>query len=178
MVKQIIGGVVTIVIGGTAYTVSQSDVANNYSKNAGVSQQQAQQYVNNINQSDLQSFSKAGSSLINDGNLIIRKLPSIDCVNYTYQWETPSLSYADDKNELQGIANDEITLGNCYEDLGTDLGNAAKSKMNECISDIDTVDSDLDLPIATTLLGSKTIADTKNANIYNKSVLQTALASN
>ncbi len=178
MVKQIIGGVVTIVIGGTAYTVSQSDVANNYSKNAGVSQQQAQQYVNNINQSDLQSFSKIGNSLISDGNSIISKVSSIDCVNYTYQWETPSLSCVDGKSQLQGIGSDEITLGNCYEDLGTDLGSAAASKMNECISDIDTVDSDLSLPIATALLDSNTIADITHTNIYNKSVLQTALESN
>lgn len=177
MIKQIIGGVVTVVIGGTAYTVSQSDIASNFSKNAGVSQQQAQQYVNNINQSDLKSFSKVGSGLVSDGNTVISNLSSIDCVNYRYQWETPSLTCQDGKNQLQSIGNDEIVLGNCYESLGTDLGSAAKSTINECISDIDTVDSDYNLPIVATALDSKTISDTKNANIYNKSLLQTAVES-
>jgi hypothetical protein len=50
--------------------------------------------------------------------------------------------------------------------------------MNECISDIDIVDADYDLPIAAAVLDTATITDAKNTNIYNKSVLQAALASN
>lgn len=177
MVKRIIGGVIVLVIGGATFAVSKSSIANNFSKNTGVSQQQAQQYINNIPQSDLESFSKVGQDLVSDGNSILSDGSSIDCVNYTYRWETASLSCSTGTDELQTIGNDEITLGNCYNALGTDLGSAATSKINECISDSDSIDSDYSLPIVTALLDSKTITDQKNTIAYNKSVLQAALES-
>lgn len=178
MVKRVIGGVVTLVIGGTTVAVSQTDIAKNFSQNTGVSEQQAQQYVNNIKQSDLASFSDVGNELITDGNSILSQVQQTDCVNYKYQWEAPTLSCSDGKNQLQGIGNDEVALGNCYQALGTDLGSAAKPKMSECITDIDTVDSDYDQPVATALLDSNTITEVKNRNIYNKSLLQAALNAN
>jgi hypothetical protein len=177
MVKQIVGGVIVLVIGGTGFAVSKSDIINNFSKNSGMSQQQAQQYVNNIKPSDLESFSTLGQSLVSDGNSILSQASSLDCVNYTYQWVTSTLSCSDGENQLQSVGNDEITLGNCYQALGTNLGNAAKSKTNECIYDIDTVDSDYNFPIVTTLLDNTTITNLENANNYNKSVLESALDS-
>lgn len=178
MVKQVVGGIVTLVIGGTTYAVSQTSVTQNFSKNAGVSQQQAQQYVNNLKQSDLESFSKVGDDLINDGNSVQTTLTTIDCDNYTYQWETPTLTCLSGKSQLQSIGNDEVMLGNCYKALDTNLGDTAKLKINECISDIDTVNGDYQLPIAAANIDSKTLTDTTNANNYNKSVLQAALQSN
>lgn len=177
MIKQIIGGVLTVAIGGTVYHVSQADVAKNLSQNTGMTQQQAQQYVNNIKQSDLESFSKVGQGFIDDANTVQSTLSQLDCENYTYTWETPTLSCSDAKNQLQTIANDESTLGSCYQSLDTDLGSSANSQINECISDIDTVNADDQLPVATAVLDSKTLTDTTNTNNYNKSVLQAALQS-
>ncbi len=175
MKKAIIGGIITLVIGGTGYTLSQSDVVSNFAKNTGMSGQQAQQYVSN-SQSNLESFTKAGQGFISDGNSILST--SVDCQSYTYQWESSSLSCEEGKNELQTIGNDEVNLGNCFEALGTNLGNAGKSKISECISDIDAVDSSYDLPLAVSVVGSSQISDFKKSNLYNKSVLQTALSSN
>lgn len=177
MVKRIIGGVIVMAIGGGTYTISQSDIAKNFSQNTGLSQQQAQQYVNNIKQSDLESFSKVGHDLVSDGNDISNKVASIDCVNYTYTWVSASLSCEGGKNQLQQVGDDEITLGNCYSALDTNLGNSAKPKISECISDIDTVDADYDLPIVSGILDSNTVSDIKNKDIYNKSELQAALNS-
>jgi len=177
MIKQIVGGVITLAIGGTVYTVSQQDVTNNFSKNTGLTQQQAQQYINNIPQSDITSFTKAGQELINDGNSIQNIQSQIDCDNYTYNWETLTLTCADGKSQLQSISNDEIILGNCYQALDTNLGDSAISKINECISDIDTDNAAYNLPIAAALLDSKTLTDLTNTNNYNKSVLQAALQS-
>jgi len=117
MVKQIIGGVIVTVIGGKTFAVSQTDIISNFSKNTGMTQQQAQQYVKNIPQNDLTSFSKVGQSFVSDGNSDLNGLSSIDCVNYTYQWETPSLTCSDGKNQLQTAGNDEIALGNCLQSL-------------------------------------------------------------
>lgn len=175
MKKAIIGGIITLIVGGTGYTISQSDVVSNFAKNTGMSQQQAQQYVNN-SQNNLESFTKAGQDFVSDGNSILST--TIDCQNYTYQWESSSLSCEEGKNELQTIGNDEVNLGNCYNTLGTDLGSAGKSRISECINDIDAVDSSYDLPIAVSVVGSSQISDFKNSNLYNKSVLQAALNSN
>jgi len=176
MIKQIIGGVVTLVIGGTTFAVSQSDVTKNFSNNTGMNQQQAQQYINNISKNDLESFSKVGQDMKSDGDSVLSTAADLDCVNYAYQWETASLSCTDGKNQLQTIGNDEIKLGNCYQTLDSNLGSGAKSKMDECIAAIDTVDADYNLPITSTLDNS-TLTDVKNTNAYNKSVLQAALKS-
>lgn len=174
MMRKAIGGVITLVIGGTLYTVSQGDIAKNFSANTGVSQTQAEQYVNNIKPSDLASFSKIGASLVNDGNSVLST--NIDCVDYTYKWQTSSLSCEDGKSQLETVGRDEVTLGNCYEALDTNLGDSGKAKIQECISDIDSLNSDYSLPIVAVGLDSNTIADTKNSNAYNKSVLQAALS--
>lgn len=70
-----------------------------------------------------------------------------------------------------------MTLGHCYESLGTNLGNSAKSRIRECISDIDKVNLDNSLPILAAVLTSQEITNAKDANAYNKSVLQSALNS-
>jgi hypothetical protein len=178
MVKKIVGGVIALAIGGTTYAVSNSAIVSNFSTNSGMSQQQAQQYIKNIPQSDLETFSKLGQGLVSDGNSILSESSSIDCTNYTYQWETSSLTCSDGDSQLQTVGNDEVTLGNCYQTLDTNLGDGADAKINECIADIDTVDSAYSLPIVTTLLDSGTITDNKNTDAYNKSVLQAALQSN
>jgi hypothetical protein len=177
MIKQIVGGVITLAIGGTVYTVSQTDVVNNFANNTGESQQQAQTYVNN-SQNNLVSFDKVGQELSSDGNTVLNSASQIDCTNYTYKWESSSLSCDEGLTELQTIGNDEIQLGSCYSSLGTNLGNGSQTRINECITDIDTTDSAYGLPIASQVLTSAQITDFQNSNIYNKSVLQAALKSN
>jgi hypothetical protein len=177
MVKQIIGGVITLVIGGTVFAVSQSDIVSNFSKNSGMTQEQAQEYINNISESDLVSFSKIGQDFIDDGNILLDEARDVDCINYTYGWESSLLSCQNGKNQLQKIGNNEIKLGNCYKSLDTDLGDLAKSKIGECILDIDTVNADFNLAIVAELMDANTITDLKNTNIYNKSILESALES-
>ena len=175
--KRVIGGVIAMVIGGSAFAIGKSGVVSEFSRNTGLSQQQAQQYVNNIPKSDLVSFSKAGQSFIGDGNSILNQASNIDCLHYTYQWVTSTLSCQDGESQLQSAGNDEVTLGHCYVSLGTNLGNSAKSRMRECISDIDKVDLDYGLPVVTSILNNNESTTAKEANAYNKSVLQTALNS-
>lgn len=177
MIKQIVGGVVVLVIGGTSYTIHQSDVSNNLSKNTGMTQQQAQDYVNNIPKDQLESFSKIGQDLSSDGNSVNTEMNKIDCANYTYQWVTPTLSCDDGKTQMQAVGSNEITLGGCFEELDTDLGSTASAKINECLADIDTLNSAYDAPIVSVALDSKTINDTKTTLQYDKSVLQAALQS-
>lgn len=176
MKRVIVGGIATVIIGGAGFTIKQSDVVNNFAKETGMSHDQAQQYVDK-SQNNLQSFSKVGQELTSDGNSILNSSSGIDCVNYTYQWETASLNCAEGKNELETIGNNEITMGNCYDSLSGNLGRAAATQISECIDDIDTLNSSYDLPVAGYFINSSQVTDIKNANLYNKSVLQAALKS-
>jgi len=177
MLKKIIGGVIGLAIGGTVFTISKSDIAKNFSKNTGLTQQQAEEYINNIPQSELDSFSKIGQTFIDDADSLLGIAKDIDCINYSYKWESPSLSCGNGKNQLQKTGNDEITLGHCYQDLDTDLGDSAKSKIKECVESINTVDSDYNLSIMTATIDASSIADWKKTNAYNKSLLEAALES-
>ena len=175
MVRAIVGGVITVIIGGTTYAVHQSDVTKNFANQTGMTQQQAQQYVSSVKGV---SWTKVGQSFIDDGNSAINDASQLDCENYTYQWETPTLSCNDGKSQFQSVGNDEITLGNCYKALDTDLGNSTKPKVGECITDINTVTNDYTYPVVTSVLDSTTITDANNTNAYNKSVLEAVLSAN
>ena len=178
MLKRIIGGAISLVsIGGTVFALSQPDIVSNFSDNTGMTQEQAQEYINNIPEDDLTSFASSGQGLIEAGNSIIQESRGIDCVKFAYEWETPLLSCQNGKTQCQAIGNNLIELGTCYKSLDTDLGNLAKAKIGECISDIDTVNADLKLPIAIAVMRENTITENRNTNNYNKSVLEAALES-
>lgn len=177
MIKQIVGGVVVLVIGGTTYTISQTDVADNLAKETGMSQTQAQKYVADT-QNHLESFTKIGSDLVKDGNSILDVAYKIDCVNYQYEWESSLLSCDQGKQQIQTIGTEEVKLGECYQSLGADLGDASEDKIQECMQDIDTANSSYNLPIASKMLDSSDINDFKTSNLYNKSVFKAAIEHN
>lgn len=175
MLKKIVGGTMTLIIGGTVFTISQSNITENFSANTGMNQQQAEQYIKDIPQDELVSFSEIGEELVSDGNSSLLLSDDIDCINYTYPWVNSSLSCVDGKKQLQKIGNDEVTLGNCLQTLDTNLKKFAEVKISECILDIDTVNKNYNLPIITAIFDSDTITSFTHTLAYNKSVLQAAL---
>ena len=60
-IAKAIAGILTVVIGGTAYAVSQKDVVKNFSNETGLTQQEAQQYVESIPEDELASFDELGA---------------------------------------------------------------------------------------------------------------------
>jgi len=173
--KIIIGAVTTIIIGGSAYTVSQTDVINNFAKDTGMTQQQAEQYVKNIDKNDLTSWNKLGQDLITDSKDAISGANQIDCANYTYEWESSTLSCNEGKAQLTEAGNDEASLGQAYEKL--DSNSASKDNISNTIVLIDKLNSDFEFEIVTKTLDKATITDTKQTNSYNKSILKAALDS-
>lgn len=171
----IISGIITLVIGGTVYSVSQADVARNFSKNTGMSQEEAQQYVENVSEDDLEPYEKVGSEMIADGQKAIETASDMDCVNYTYEWESPSLSCQEGKAQLKRIGNDEIALGKAYTTLASET--ASKEDISITISQIDKVNADLSLRIVRSVMDATSINELRNNNSYNKALLQTALDS-
>lgn len=173
--KSIIGTIATVIIGGTAYTVSQSDVVKNLAQDTGMTQQQAQQYVNGIDKNSLESFSKLGSDLISDGNKAVDTSNGLDCNNYTYAWVSDSLPCFDGQSQLRDVGENEIALGQSYEKL--DSNSASSSDISASISAIDVLNGSIHDPIVGKVLDQATITDIEQTNSYNKATLQAALNS-
>lgn len=171
--KKIAGAIISIVIGGSVFAISQSDVINNFSANTGLSQQEAEEYIKNISEDDLASFDEIGKNLINDGNGMVEIAKKIDCINYTYSWETTALTCQQGTSQLYTIGNDEVSLGRAYVKLDQD--DADKEDISTTIPLIDKVNLNFSLPIVTSFLDTNTIEESKKTNSYNKSLLQTTL---
>ncbi len=176
IIKKIAGGAVVVILGGSAFAVSQSDVIDNFSQESGMSQEQAQEYVDSI-QDELATFSEIGVDTKTYGQDTIDVSNSLDCYNYTYEWVTTYLTCEAGKTQLYKIGVGEVSLGDCYSALDSDLGDGAKSKIQECIDYIDQSNMNLNLPIITSLYTIDEVTNDRNTNNYNKSVLKTALES-
>lgn len=174
--SKLIGGAIVLVLGGTGFTVSQSDIVNNFAQESGMTQQQAQQYVEE-SQDDLDSFGNIGTGFVESGNTVIGEAAGINCEEYVYEWETALLSCDEGKRQLHFLGSKEIDLGQCFKELDTDLGDFAEAKVSECIADIDELNLAYDQPAAANIFGADYVSETKNTNLFNKSVLRTALES-
>lgn len=174
--SKVIGGAIVLVLGGTGFAVTQGDVVNNFAAETGMSQEQAQQYVED-SKDKLDSFGNIGKELVSSGEDVLSSAKDINCDEYTYEWETASLSCNDGKSQLQYIGSKEVSLGQCYKDLDTDLGSNAKTRINECIRDIDDLNMAYDKPAASSIFGNDYVSESKTTNLYNKSVLKSALES-
>ncbi len=173
--KDVIKAVTVLAIGGTIYSVSQSDIAKNFSADTGMTQEAAEQYIENIDESDLASFDEIGSNFISDGENILELSYELDCVNYEYEWESPTMTCSEAKTQLERIGNSEVSLGNSYQQL--DAENADEDDIRATINNIDRLNGDLNLEIVTAILDPNLITETKNTNSYNKALLQAALDS-
>lgn len=176
MKKTIIGGILTLVIGGTAYTISQEDVIKNFSAETGMSSEQAEEYISGIEEEDLVSWNELGNDYINNGQEVLKQKSSIDCVNYEYEWQSSSLSCQAGKNQIEQLGELEIVLGNSYKVLGSD--SAGKSDISKTITLLDQLNVKYQSEIVNWMFDAETIKEMKNTNSYNKSLLKAALESN
>lgn len=175
MKRAVIGTILTLIIGGTAYTVSQTDVINNFADDTGLTQEQAEQYINAIPEEDLASWDQIGSDLVTEGQGLFNLVNEIDCVNYEYEWESATLSCLEGKTQVNKVARDTSALGQAYIKLGSD--SATKDDMSATIKLIDQLNSDYQLEIIGSVLSFSTIDDVKKTNSYNKALLKAALES-
>lgn len=173
--KDIVKAVVVLTIGGTIYTVSQADIVNNFANNTGLSQQEAEQYVENIAEDDLASFNEMGEELLSDGQHLLNVATEIDCTNYEYDWESYTMTCSEGQSQIRKIGNSEIDLGRAYKVLDTE--DASKEDISLVIEYIDRLNTDFRLEIVSAILDPPTIDELMKINSYNKSLLQAALDS-
>ncbi len=171
--KFAVGTIITLVIGGTAYSVTQEDVVNNFAQDTGLTQEQAEQYITGMNEDELDTWDNVGKEMVQEGTDVISIAAGIDCTNYEYEWESVSLSCAQGKSQLQTLGQNTLNLGRSYLKLSTDT--ATSADMEQTIRDIDTLNASLRLSVVTANFHSTEIEEIRNTNSYNKAVLQAAL---
>ena len=170
-----IAGIITLIIGGTVYGVSQADIVSNFSKETGMSQKEAEQYVENIPEDELVSWDELGSEFVTEGQDIVNVASEIDCVNYYYEWETDTLSCEEGKSQFMKFGLSEIALGEAYKVLSSE--SASNEDIYSVIRLIDRVNENFSLKIMIELLDYSDIDESIKTNLYNKALLQAALDS-
>ena len=173
--EAIVGTVVTVIVGGTAYTVTQSDIVDNFAEDTGLSQEQAEEYVNSIDEEELATFDEIGSFLIKDGEDLLEIATGIDCINYEYEWESTTLSCDQGKEQLNKIGNNTISLGQAYRKLDTD--SASEEDISITIDFIDVVQEDYNYEIVKSILDDEFIEEQRKTSSYNKALLEALLES-
>ena len=176
MKDLVAGGLIVLVLGGTTFAVSQTDIAKNFANETGMSQTEAEKYVEE-SKDELVSFTEIGTSTLENGRSIMSAAAELDCATYVYDWESPSLSCDTGKTQIYTLGSGEAKLGECYKQLDADLSTEVKNKINECIADIDNSNANHKLPIVVKMYESSAIDETIKANAFNKSVLKAATES-
>ncbi|MEA2701515.1 MAG: hypothetical protein QOE22_224 [Candidatus Parcubacteria bacterium] len=169
------GAVITLLVGGSAYTFSQGDVTKHFAADTGMSQEQAEQYVENVSDDDLVAFDELGANLLKQGTEILGFATEIDCTTYEYEWESPTVSCASGKQHMRKIAQDFTALGHSYETLALDT--ASPADMAETIRLIDNLNADLKHDIVVSNIAKADLEEIRNTNSYNKAMLEAAMAS-
>ncbi len=172
---KVIAGIITLIIGGTAYSVSQGDIVNKFSEETGMSQTAAEQYVDNISDDELVSFNELGSDFISNGEEILSMASKIDCVNYYYEWETNTLTCEEGKSQFKKFADSEIALGEAYKVLNSE--SASTEDIYSVIRLIDKNNENYSLEIVVELLDYSDIDEAIKTNLFNKALLRAALDS-
>lgn len=172
---RIIGGIITLIIGGTVYSVSQGDIVNIFSEETGMSQSEAERYVENISDDELVSFDELGSDFISSGEEILSMASEIDCVNYYYEWETDTLPCEEGKSQIKIFGDSEVALGEAYQVLSSE--SATTDDIYSVIRLIDKVNENYSLEIVVKLLDYSYIDEAIKTNLYNKALLRAALDS-
>jgi hypothetical protein len=172
---KVIAGIITLIIGGTVYSVSQVDVASIFSEESGVSQMEVEEYVENIPDDELVSFDELALEIISYGQDILKIASEIDCVTYYYEWETETFSCEEGKSQLKTIGDSEIELGKAYQVLSSE--SASTGDIYSAMRLIDRVNENYDLEIYLELLDYSEIDEAIKTNLYNKALLQAVLDS-
>ncbi len=121
------------------------------------------------------SYDELGQSYIDEGNATLEIVDEIDCVNYTYDWESSTMSCSDAVNQLIKTGNDEIAVGRSY--IRLDADSAGRADIMNTINLLETVNQDYSFEIISRIWDNATLDEAQNTNSYNKALLEAALES-
>lgn len=173
--KKIVSGIVSVlVIGGVGYAISQSKLVDNFSKETGMSQQEAEEYVKNVKEEDLLGAKELGESYIRHSQETQKTNDEIDCA-------TSTIDFAEDfgtdcvtvKAELTKLRRAEEKIGQAYIKLADDK--ADRTDTQNVINALDEYVAIIKKPIFSNIFTEESIDDLIKTTAYNKSLLVTAL---
>ena len=173
--KFAIGTIITLVVGGTAYSFTQEDVINNFAQDTGLSQEQAARYVSGMSEDELDTWENVGDEMMKEGQEVLIAASEIDCINYEYEWQSATLSCSQGKTQLTTLGQSSLDLGRSYIRLSSE--NATPADMQQTIQYIDALNATLRSEIVIANFTQADIEYIRNGNSYNKAVLQAALGS-
>lgn len=171
--NAVIGTIITVIIGGTAYSINQNDIIKNFADDTGLTNEQAEQYVNKVSKDELVAWKEIGSQFVNDGQKTLTAADNIDCINYEYEWETLNLPCSKGKTQMVKLSEDWISLGQAYIKLDSEP--SSEYNIKRTIQLINLVNYDLTLEVIKSIYDQPTITKEMQANSYNKALLQTVL---
>lgn len=110
-----------------------------------------------------------------EGNELVQLAADIDCINYEYEWESPTLTCYEGKSQIDTLGRNYINLENSYLRLDTDT--ASDKEMIQTQKDIDTLNQSLRFEVVSANYSQEDIEESINTNSYNKALLESALNS-
>ena len=175
-IKNIIGGgIITVVIGGSIFTFTQPDVVDNFAEETGLSTEQADQYINNISEDELATFTEIGSELVTESTNTTEIANTVDCDTYEYEWESPTLTCPLAKQQIEEMAQIEKSVGEAFIQL--DAEDASTSDIQKTITLLDQLNTSYSQEISFALYGEEDLQEVILTNQYNKAILQATLES-
>ena len=170
--KSLIKGAIVLVIGGVAYSFSQADVARNMSKDTGMTEKQATQFIESIPENELASWTEVGEDYVLFGKELKQIANESNCNEWQFDWESPTLSCEKGLSQIATWGENQIALGNSYIKL--DSSNDTDKDMIQTINLIGQFNANLALEIIVNVVDELTLSDWYITNSYNKALLQSA----
>jgi hypothetical protein len=174
----VIGGIITLIIGGLTYSFSRQDLIDNFTADTGLSQQQAEEFISSKLDEEGSSWEELGHEFSLASQSLQKIHNSIDCENLSSEEfliikEGVSLSCDEALEQIAQIANSAESVSVAYLKLSED--NVSRDDVRETVFYLDQFITDLDSPVLVPFISSSTIEDYKLSSSLNKSLLKTAL---
>jgi hypothetical protein len=175
-----IGGMVTLTLGGVAYSFSHEDFVNNFAEESGLSQEQAEVYISDSEGRDGVSFGELADDLTRAAAPLQEALSKLDCESFSAAdikivQETYGTSCEVLKMQGEQFTEATVRLSQSYRTLDGEVFTI--ENMVHAINSIDNYVETLDSQFIMLSMGTTSIAKMKLTGAYNKSVIKTAVES-
>lgn len=172
-IRTLGAGILVFVIFGTACDVSQKDVIKNFSQETGMTQEESQQFIEDISEDGLISYYELSTNHNTVGQEAFKIVLELDCNNYIYEWETETLSCGSGMAQLIIFGGLNLDLAKVYKLMGA--GYAFTKDYEEAIELIDKLNESLKTEFIVLLFSENNIEEMIKSNQYNKVIIQTEL---
>lgn len=176
--KKLIAAVLALlIVGGFAYTASQTDFFYSEPSTEGQSSpDQSEQNIEVQNPQHLGIYSELGSSYTKDAEEILAIADDTDCEKYSYEWESSTLTCEQGVSQLKNFGEIEVAIGKTLQMIAEEK--ATRTDISSAIAKIDELNQSYSDEIISYFLDEKVITENRRSNTNNKTALQALLDRN